>query len=291
MRAGRPRTRPRSATDPAGPRPMCDSVSPAHASSQPVTSTSSPLGPPARPSAGHATTTSPSASRSAVACDATRRGGARARLPPTPGRQDRDAPRAPPRRSRPRPPPRRRARGREPVPTIPGPTEQTAASTPLRLRPRRARTQPITQSHVAVEARRRRAIATSSRPRAFSSRTVSDSETGSAPPRELDVGDPQPRPEPGAHGRELAVDGAADDRHPAERRRQLGAPPPRAARRPARACTGASSRARPVRRRSPSPRVRFAYSTSKPPEPSSSARACSFTSTSSPTSTVPVSRG
>ena len=56
---------------------------------------------------------------------------------------------------------------------------------------------------------------------------ASESETGSAPPGELEVRDPDALADPGADRRELAVERAADDRHPVERLRELRRPPRR----------------------------------------------------------------
>ena len=66
------------------------------------------------------------------------------------------------------------------MPTTPGPTEQTAASTPL---PAAQASADATETQSTSPSKHAPApIATSSRPRAFSSRTLSDSETGRAPP-------------------------------------------------------------------------------------------------------------
>ena len=107
---------------------------------------------------------------------------------------------------------------RVPVPTIPGPIAQTATScSGARPGERRSDRRAL---DVRVEAgRNRRASPPRARARA-ASRTVSESETGSAPPGELDVGDAQPA-ERRADRRELAVQRAADDRQPAQLRVRL----------------------------------------------------------------------
>ena len=90
------------------------------------------------------------------------------------------------------------------------------------------------------------ATATSTSPRAFSARTASDSETGSAPPATCTYATRVPR-EPGGDRRDLAVHGAEHDRHAVEASRRARPSPRRTAPPPAPACTAASSRARPAR--------------------------------------------
>ena len=87
------------------------------------------------------------------------------------------------------------------------------------------------------------ATATSSSPRSFSARTVSDSATGSAPPASWTYATRRPARAPRRRARAGC---GASSRRPAARSatRRLAAPPPRAARPPAAACTAASSRAR-----------------------------------------------
>ena len=95
---------------------------------------------------------------------------------------------------------------RVPVPTIPGPTEQTTRRNPA---PSPKRAPPHEVTHCASPSRHgATAIAISSRPRSSSVRTVSDSETGSAPPAPARMRRAAPA-SAGAHRRHLAVQRAA----------------------------------------------------------------------------------
>ena len=124
--------------------------------------------------------------------------------------------------------------------------------------------------------------------RSFRARTVSERAPAERRPRPGRTRLEPPRAR--ARLRDLAVQRAEHDRHASGRRQPVPSPP--GAGEPAGpACAAAPSPERSSSGGRPRPRVRLAYTTSKPPEPSSSRRACSFTSTSSPTSTGPVSRG
>ena len=155
---------------------------------------------------------------------------------------------------------RRRARAppwprREPVPTIPGPTAHTTASSPRAFAhasaeaPVSASTSP--SKHGAT------ATAVSSRPRSFSARTVSESATGNAPPASCTYATRTPR-SAGADRRDLAVQRAADDGQPVELARRARPPPPRGARASWTGVYGSSITCAPGSGGSPSPRVRFA---------------------------------
>ena len=188
-------------------------------------------------------------------------------------------------------PPRRDRRGREsvPVPTIPGPMRAHHHVDPARPGDRERR------GDRRRTARRRRSRAkprspTSTRPRARSARTASDSDTGSAPPAELDVDDPHAPPIPGAHGDELAVQPAADHRHPPS---AAGSRAPSSAQRTARLQRGVRAASSRVPRRGAEPEaareVRDDDVEAAGTELES--RAWILTSTSSPSSTGPVCRG
>ena len=228
-------------------------------------------------------------SRTACACGARRRGGGRARPPP----------RRAPRRSADRRARARRVRGlRRGEPAVaepragaddPGPIAQTRRRTRRRAprrAPRRPRRTPRRPSTHGADGDRRldQARAPSS------TRNVSESETGSAPPGTWTYATRSPAS--AAHTgatwlcSEQQTTGipSSDSAQPVV---LLGV----AHRAPAATCTAASSRARPAPAARSRPRVRFACSTSKPPEPSPSSRAWTFTTTSSPSSTGPVSRG
>ena len=183
--------------------------------------------------------------RARRACDATRRGGARGRRRPRRARRAIGPPSERGARRSPRRPRRaRRARAGVPVPTIPGPTEQTTASKPW-PRPRRARTRRSTRRTAAVEARRRRDRDRRRAP-VGSARTRVGQRDRQRAAGSCTYAHPQRRPEPGAAPG--AAGCAACSRRRAARRasRRARRPPRRAGRRPAPACTGASSRARPA---------------------------------------------
>ena len=177
----------------------------------------------------------------------------------------------------------------EPVPTMPGPIEQTATSKPCAAAQASAEATPTACASPPTDAPA--AIAISTRPRSFNARSGIRKRDRQRPAGELDVRDPHALPDARRGGHDLRVERAADDGHPVQARRRARRPPRRIAQPLEPACTAASSRARPAPAPRPSPRVRFACSTSNPPEPSPSSRACTFTSTSSPTSIGPVNRG
>ena len=162
---------------------------------------------------------------------------------------------------------------RDAVPTIPGPIPQTTTSAPRRrrLRQRRGDRDAL---EVAVQARRDGERRVHQPPR-LSARSVSESDTGSAPPAELNVGDPSSG-ERRADRRELAVEAAAHDREPVEPlgRDVSSACLLREARRELPGRVGERHHVGTVLGREAEARVRFAYSTSNPPEPSSSSDAC-----------------
>ena len=138
-----------------------------------------------------------------------------------PGPRGRRCRRGPSRHLQPPRPLRRRGRS-EPVPTIPGPTEHTATSA-HDATPTSADTTLTASRSPSTHAPTATAV---TRNRAFSARTVSDSETGSAP-REAGVRDGDVRPERRADRRDLAVERAADDRHAGQRVDRGLRPPPR----------------------------------------------------------------
>ncbi len=106
----------------------------------------------------------------------------------------------------------------EPVPTIPGPTEQTTASNPCAAAQASADATPTACTSPSKHAPDATAVSTS--PRAFSARTESDNETGSAPPGSCTYATPNATADSG-HGRShLRVQRAADDRHPLQGLRQ-----------------------------------------------------------------------
>ena len=140
---------------------------------------------------------------------------------------------------------------------MPGPTAQTTASWPD-ADAQRKRRRDVDALDVAVEAGACETVVVSQAPLAQRSNRVGEPERKRTA-FELDVRDPHPVAEARTGGSQLAVQGAAHDRHPVEARPPsspllLLREPPRTA--PAR--TAASSRGRPPRRATPSPRVRFA---------------------------------
>src|SRR4029079_12003065 len=121
------------------------------------------------------------------------------------------------------------------------------------------------------------------------SRTVSESERGSAPPASCTYATRAPIPIPAHTGanslwREQHTRGIPDSVDGSVR----PSSPWRTADWPG--VYGSFTTCAPGSAGRSRPRVRFTYSTSKPPDPSPSSRACVFTITSSPSSTGPVSR-
>ena len=276
-----------------GPRPMCDERRPSHASCQPGTSTSLACLEPVRrvePAATrrHVTDASSStASRVMRNAPVTLARVAAA----TPHRQDRRAAER-----------KRGVRGlggSEPaVPEGRAGADDARADRAhdgveaLRRRTTASAEATPTACDVAVDSTRPTAIVVSTRPARCNARTASDSETGNAPPASWTYATRTPSPDARADRRDLAVERAADDGHPGQRRPASSRPPRACARVLARACTEASSRARPASacRSEAARQVRVAGRRSRPIRAPSS-RACTLTSTSSPSATGPVSRG
>src|SRR5262245_57051510 len=134
------------------------------------------------------------------------------------------------------------------------------------------------------------ATAVSTRPRSLNARTVSERDTGSAPPASWRYATRTPAPIPAQTGVTWLC----------SEQQTTGMPSSVSARFVdssawSTACWrgvyGSFITCAPSSPARPSPRVRFAWRTSKPPEPRPSSRAWTFTITSSPSSTSPVSRG